>query len=240
MSLPIRISGTTRWLGAPVGWEPDAQGPCAHLAIRDVDTTAGPTMQSAWEPTPEELARLAAGAPIVLTIMGNVHPPVELRVGHPPNEEVTWKELHALGPPVPESRRINLRDLGFVYRVSDEARAEIPSRRAPRSARHLNRASLLVWSAPMNTPTPLTETAERVARCEASAAMSDGTLSRCDARLHDFKVASLCADIRSLLAHVAAAEKALSDIKTRAESAGGNAYRGYRPRLLRGTPCRIT
>lgn len=88
MSLPIRISGATRWLGAPLGWEPDTQGPCSHLAIRDEDTTAGRAMASAWEPTPEELLRLNAGAPIILTVMGTVHPPVEVRVGYPPKEEV--------------------------------------------------------------------------------------------------------------------------------------------------------
>jgi hypothetical protein len=39
-----------------------------------------------------------------------------------------------LGPPVPEARRINLRDLGFVGTVSDEARAQIAAheRRAAR------------------------------------------------------------------------------------------------------------
>lgn len=38
------------------------------------------------------------------------------------------------GEPIDESRHINLRDLGFEYRVSDEARAEIEAneRRAMR------------------------------------------------------------------------------------------------------------
>jgi len=84
MSIPIRIAGATRWLGAPPGWEPDRDGPCAHLAIRDQDTTAGRAMASAWEPTPEELARLVAGAPIILTVIGQIHPPVEVKVGAAP------------------------------------------------------------------------------------------------------------------------------------------------------------
>ena len=46
-----------------------------------------------------------------------------------------------IGPEVPALRRINLRDLGFVGRVSDEARAEIEAneRRAQRviSTAHL-------------------------------------------------------------------------------------------------------
>ena len=86
MSLPLRIVGHTRWLGKPLGWEPETQGPCGHLAIRDIDTTAGPAMQSAWEPSPEELDRLKAGAPIILTVVGRVHPPVEVRVGNTPQE----------------------------------------------------------------------------------------------------------------------------------------------------------
>jgi hypothetical protein len=43
-------------------------------------------MQSAWEPSPEELDRLKAGAPIILTVVGRVHPPVEVRVGNTPQE----------------------------------------------------------------------------------------------------------------------------------------------------------
>jgi hypothetical protein len=38
------------------------------------------------------------------------------------------------GPPIDDSRRLDLRDVGFTYRVSDEARAEIAAneRRAMR------------------------------------------------------------------------------------------------------------
>lgn len=70
---------TTRYLGAPKGWEPDEQGPCGHLAISDIPTTAGPAMQSLWEPTPDELAQLNAGGVVVLTIIGTEHPPIEIK-----------------------------------------------------------------------------------------------------------------------------------------------------------------
>ena len=79
-----RIAAFTRLLGAPAGWQPSTQGPCGHLAIRDEPTSAGPGMTSAWEPTPDELDRLKRGAPVLLTVLGAVHPPVDVRVGEAP------------------------------------------------------------------------------------------------------------------------------------------------------------
>ncbi len=76
-----RIAGETRNLGAPRGWNVEERGHCGSLAIRDEPTTAGPGMTSAWYPTAEEIARIAAGAPIYLTIIGQVHPPVAMSVG---------------------------------------------------------------------------------------------------------------------------------------------------------------
>jgi len=82
--IPCRIPKATRYLGAPIGWKPDEHGDCAHLAIRDMATAAGPAMMSLWEPTPAELERLNAGAKVSLLIVGNVHPPVSLGVGMSP------------------------------------------------------------------------------------------------------------------------------------------------------------
>jgi hypothetical protein len=79
-----RINHSTRTLGAPPGWDHDKQGQCGHLAIRDVMTMAGTAMQSVWFPTPGELERLKAGAPVYLTILGLVHPPVAMEVGRVP------------------------------------------------------------------------------------------------------------------------------------------------------------
>ncbi len=50
------------------------------LSIRDHKGV----MSSAWEPTPDELARLNAGATVYLYIVGMVHPPVALFVGEVP------------------------------------------------------------------------------------------------------------------------------------------------------------
>jgi hypothetical protein len=87
--IPKRIPKATRYLGAPVGWKPEERGPCAHLAIRDMDTTAGPAMMSLWEPTPDELERLNLGAPVSLLVIGQVHAPVMIAVGTVPTDDAS-------------------------------------------------------------------------------------------------------------------------------------------------------
>ena len=76
--IPIRIKGSTHYLGAPEGWDPDKDGPCVHLAVRIF--VRGEEMiccESAWEPTPDELAALNAGSPVILRVAGG-QPPVML------------------------------------------------------------------------------------------------------------------------------------------------------------------
>lgn len=82
-----RIRNATRVLGAPFDWDPKVNGQCGGLPIRDEITTAGPTMRSAWFPTPAEIDRINAGAPVELFVIGNVHPPVALSVGARPTED---------------------------------------------------------------------------------------------------------------------------------------------------------
>jgi len=80
--IPGRIPEATRVLGAPQGWDEARDGWCGGLAILDVADDAGShRMVSAWEPTPEELAKLNAGAPVLLSVVGLGHPPVWLSVG---------------------------------------------------------------------------------------------------------------------------------------------------------------
>jgi hypothetical protein len=80
--LSKRIEGATRVIGKSQGYH--------GLAIRDetinctVNGDGTPCMTTAWEPTPDELARLNAGAPILLTILGTGHPPVSMAVGDAP------------------------------------------------------------------------------------------------------------------------------------------------------------
>lgn len=77
------VAGATRILGAPKSWDAERQGSCAALAVRDEMTAAGQGMTSAWFPTPDEIERLLAGAPVYLTVLGEQHPPVMLQVGEP-------------------------------------------------------------------------------------------------------------------------------------------------------------
>jgi hypothetical protein len=77
-----RIEGATRVLGKAQGY--------LGLPLRDemifdlVNGPGTPSMVTAWEPTPDELARINAGAPILLRVLGTAHPPVMLSVGDPP------------------------------------------------------------------------------------------------------------------------------------------------------------
>ena len=74
--IPQRIEGATRYLGAPMNWNP-ADGSCDHLAIRDEPTEGGSNaMLSVWEPTPEELQKIMEGKPVYLQVLGVQHPPV--------------------------------------------------------------------------------------------------------------------------------------------------------------------
>lgn len=74
-----RIEGCTRVLGQSQGY--------LGLPLRDIEincTVNGPStpaMETAWEPTPDELARLNAGAPVILRVVGRAHPPVMIEVG---------------------------------------------------------------------------------------------------------------------------------------------------------------
>lgn len=79
-----RIQGCTRTIGKSQGY--------IGLPLRDVLENCGvgdentPAMQSAWFPSPEELAAMNAGAPIILTVIGTAHPPVRLGVGDKPDD----------------------------------------------------------------------------------------------------------------------------------------------------------
>jgi hypothetical protein len=78
------IEGATRILGKSQGY--------LGLPLRDelidcaVDGPGTPSMVTAWEPTPDELALLNVGAPVLLRVLGTGHPPVMLTVGEAPTD----------------------------------------------------------------------------------------------------------------------------------------------------------
>jgi hypothetical protein len=72
--IPRRITGATHLMLAPKDWNADEHGKCLDLAIRMV----GGVCESAWEPTPAELAALNAGGSIILRVVGG-QPPCHAR-----------------------------------------------------------------------------------------------------------------------------------------------------------------
>jgi len=77
--IPRRISGFTHALVAPTGWNEATDGNCCTLHVRMVQEGGHVAAQSAWEPTPEELAMLNAGGSVILSVVGG-QPPVMLSV----------------------------------------------------------------------------------------------------------------------------------------------------------------
>lgn len=75
---PFPILPCTRRMTSPQGMEDE----CGTLEISDVhDAVWGNMMRSAWMPTDEEREAIAAGAPVILSIVGKVHPVVAVYVG---------------------------------------------------------------------------------------------------------------------------------------------------------------
>jgi hypothetical protein len=75
---PLVIKGHTRILGKSQGY--------LGLPIRDSNMDGAAVMESLWEPTPAELEKIVCGAPVLLWVMGTIHPPVLIGVGEPPSE----------------------------------------------------------------------------------------------------------------------------------------------------------
>lgn len=79
------IEGATRVLGKPQGY--------LGLPVRDEvflgeDGKPHCKITSAWLPTPEEIAAIVAGAPILLTQLCVTPPPMFMGVGAPPSDEL--------------------------------------------------------------------------------------------------------------------------------------------------------
>lgn len=71
---PIRHPSNTRTLAAPAGW--DHRGvPVEPLGITDTELNGVPCVMSFWQPDAEDLANIAAGSPIGLSIVGRTMPP---------------------------------------------------------------------------------------------------------------------------------------------------------------------
>lgn len=53
---------------------------CQPLPVSVINTGIGATITSFWKPTPEELEALNANGVVMVTVLGTLHPPVEINV----------------------------------------------------------------------------------------------------------------------------------------------------------------
>lgn len=73
---PVDFPQANRTFTKPEGWT-DLE--CSPLRVHDT----GQELISCWQPTDEERAAIAAGAPIWLSVCGHGHPPVILSAESP-------------------------------------------------------------------------------------------------------------------------------------------------------------
>lgn len=77
-----RIKDATRVCGRAQGYA----GLPIHDVVVDIEGVGEmPFMGSAWEPTPDEQLKIAAGAKVVVWIAGNTPPPMRVEVGSVPS-----------------------------------------------------------------------------------------------------------------------------------------------------------
>ncbi|MCK1676612.1 hypothetical protein [Bradyrhizobium sp. 150] len=80
-----RIKDATRVIGQRQGY---LGLPLRYITIDcSVNGPGTPAMETAWLPTPEEIAAIVCGAPVLLRILGNQHPPVAVYVGDIPGQD---------------------------------------------------------------------------------------------------------------------------------------------------------
>ena len=78
---PIKLDDETRPIGKPVDWDEDIHGECLTLSVHDTNEETGNRMISGWKPSEGELEVLNQGGHVWLSIMGRVHPVVQLFAG---------------------------------------------------------------------------------------------------------------------------------------------------------------
>lgn len=87
---PVSHPSNTRTLNAPAGWDQSGL-PVNPLGITDQVVEGVPCVWSFWEPDAVELAALAAGGQVVLSIVGQNMPPALLLVTKSPGNAVAEK-----------------------------------------------------------------------------------------------------------------------------------------------------
>jgi len=77
--IPVETRGAAWSYFEPEGWDPERDGRCGVLSVRQERIGRHVHHISTWMPSPEECRRLAAGAVIELTCVG-IQPPVAMKV----------------------------------------------------------------------------------------------------------------------------------------------------------------
>lgn len=80
---PGAVSGMTRVLGQPEGWDAEKHGECQALPVKDQTVKGHPVISSAWIFSDEERAVVAAGGILCLHVWGVIMPPVAFSVEMP-------------------------------------------------------------------------------------------------------------------------------------------------------------
>lgn len=77
--IPRRIENASIKMRPPENWDVERNGVCIDLWVRVREAHGNPCYESAYEPTPAELAILNAGGSVILRVLGG-QPPVALYV----------------------------------------------------------------------------------------------------------------------------------------------------------------
>lgn len=75
------IEGHTRVIGKSQGY---IGLPLRDTVVNSTVTGITPAMETAWFPDPKEIEAINSGAPIILCVIGEGHPPVMMSVGSAP------------------------------------------------------------------------------------------------------------------------------------------------------------
>lgn len=75
---PAMFEAMTHVLGAPPDWNAETHGECSGLPVQ-IDHEAR-TFTSCWVLEPEEVAALAAGGRVYVTVVSSAQPPLALAV----------------------------------------------------------------------------------------------------------------------------------------------------------------
>lgn len=101
---PTKIPGANRVLAPPPDWDP-RDGECSPLPV----LFTGRFFQSAWQPSPQEIECMQAGAPVIVTIWGHSLPPHA--VGTMPKPGYVPMEAY-------QAAALALRNLTFMCRTA--------------------------------------------------------------------------------------------------------------------------